>query len=359
VEFITKKGRMIPISPSTLRGILDRVETSDPVSCWLWPGAASKSHSSDPRPRPVAGVDGNNVEVKRLFFQHYHNTATKNLFMGSVCGNPLCVNPYHTEAVSHPYSVHPCESEYCGVIGPHQHFASRWKAPYVPAEPEELFWSKVEKTETCWVWKGKPVNGYGQFVFSDGSRGNRRAGRKTYQAHIYSYLTVIGPYEEHLVLDHTCNNKMCVNPDHLEPVTIQENSRRASCKHGRGEELKNKFWETPNEWQDKFWSRVDKTDNCWTWMDNSKQKYGSFGVSYYDADYYAEKVKLGIPWRDINATTGYTTTAHSVSWFLATGSRVPNGFVLDHTCRNKKCVNPSHLEVVSVQENSRRGRSAK
>lgn len=39
--------------------------------------------------------------------------------------------------------------------------------------------------------------------------------------------------------------------------------------------------------------------------------------------------------------------------------KVPSGYVLDHLCRNKACINVLHLEVVTVAENTRRGKSAK
>lgn len=46
--------------------------------------------------------------------------------------------------------------------------------------------------------------------------------------------------------------------------------------------------------------------------------------------------------------------AHRVAYTLHRGD-IPAGMTLDHLCRNKWCVNPSHLEVVSFSENSRRG----
>jgi hypothetical protein len=38
---------------------------------------------------------------------------------------------------------------------------------------------------------------------------------------------------------------------------------------------------------------------------------------------------------------------------------IPNGLVIDHTCRESACVNPAHLEAVSNAENLRRGRVAR
>lgn len=47
-----------------------------------------------------------------------------------------------------------------------------------------------------------------------------------------------------------------------------------------------------------------------------------------------------------------TYMAHRVAY--AMGSEIPSGMTIDHLCRNKKCCNPAHLEVVTVGENARR-----
>lgn len=87
---------------------------------------------------------------------------------------------------------------------------------------EERFWAYTEKTEDCWIWHGtRDGNGYGQLTMKDGPYRRKMVG-----AHRLSYEINVGPIPEGLVLDHLCRNPGCVNPEHLEPVTFQENIRR-------------------------------------------------------------------------------------------------------------------------------------
>jgi len=46
--------------------------------------------------------------------------------------------------------------------------------------------------------------------------------------------------------------------------------------------------------------------------------------------------------------------AHRVTYELFKGA-IPSGLVIDHLCRNRKCVNPDHLEAVPLKENVLRG----
>ena len=87
---------------------------------------------------------------------------------------------------------------------------------------EDRLWKKVQKTDTCWLWTGSlRRSGYGNVMsWIDG---------KNYcmSAHKYFYLLLVGPVPEGLELDHLCQNRSCVNPKHLEPVTHSENIRRS------------------------------------------------------------------------------------------------------------------------------------
>ena len=95
------------------------------------------------------------------------------------------------------------------------------------------FWSKVQKTDSCWIWTGSKRYGYGFF----GSNYEHR------QAHRFSWELHRGPIPEGLQIDHLCRNPSCVNPEHLEPVTQRENilrgvgataklAKQTHCKNG-------------------------------------------------------------------------------------------------------------------------------
>src|SRR6266550_5237942 len=71
----------------------------------------------------------------------------------------------------------------------------------------ERFWSKVEKTPTCWLWHGATLrDGYGQIKWDS----------KIVRAHRLAYASVHG--WPSLDLDHLCRVRYCGNPDHLEEV---------------------------------------------------------------------------------------------------------------------------------------------
>ena len=90
--------------------------------------------------------------------------------------------------------------------------------PRIGRTEAERFWEKVDKSGDCWLWQaGCFNNGYGQFH----TKRNGKWGPMS--AHRWAFIDAGGTIAKHMQLHHTCNNPRCVNPDHLVPVTAQEN----------------------------------------------------------------------------------------------------------------------------------------
>ena len=74
----------------------------------------------------------------------------------------------------------------------------------------------------CWNWVGRlDKYGYGRTCYK---------GKRGQLAHRVLYTEMIGAIPDGLTLDHLCRNRKCINPSHLEPVTIKENNHKYAYK---------------------------------------------------------------------------------------------------------------------------------
>lgn len=97
----------------------------------------------------------------------------------------------------------------------------------------DRFWSKVDKSGSCWLWTANKVGGnhsripYGQFTLA-GPDGRRIA----VYAHRYAWGLTHGPIPAGLQVLHVhCDNPLCIRPDHLALGTQADNLADASSKN--------------------------------------------------------------------------------------------------------------------------------
>jgi hypothetical protein len=189
--------------------------------------------------------------------------------------------------------------------------------------PVERFWAKVDKSAGpggCWLWTaGKQGAGYGQFFWAGGK----------YLAHRFAYEMAFGPVPEGRQIDHVwargCRHRHCVNPAHLEAVTLEENVRRAQTGHRPYYSPELQQARARRRLTARFWSRAQtgEADECWPWL------------GYIDpqgiARFWWEKA---------------SHPAQRIAFMLGSLEEAPEKFVVENSCTTPRCMNPDHLVAI-------------
>lgn len=149
------------------------------------------------------------------------------------CGNPFISGMLNRKRFCSIQCAQPpyrqncarCKKEFISSPSHKRKFCSRMCHFIDRTKPiKERFWSKVQKTESCWLWIGtKNRYGYGTILH----QGSRRL------AHRLAYELSGNVIPQGMNLLHTCDNPPCINPEHLRVGTQLDNVRDMYEK-GRG-----------------------------------------------------------------------------------------------------------------------------
>lgn len=162
-----------PITESVRRRFeANVVRSKDPAACWGWTGTVSRG-----RARLSAG--NGSISARRVAWAiRFASPPPEKFRLRSTCGNDACCNPDHL------------------FVGTN----------------EMRFWHYVEKTPTCWLWRGTLSNrrDYGQFSVT-----REKHGDQDIPAHRFAYELAYGVSPAELFVCHRCDVPLCVRPDHL------------------------------------------------------------------------------------------------------------------------------------------------
>ena len=208
---------MVALTDSDYARLYTKINKTD--SCWLWTGGKGQ----------LFRVRDKTYKVQRLLWELKHGKLPTNDIVQNTCGTENCVNPDHMHVVKRGH-----------------HWAGKRKLetrnellPLADNQPPKQgrntgrrihklsekqirnFFTKVNKTDTCWLWTGMTTStGRGKLKLYGIEHTAPRV--------IYALHYSLDPGNFYVL--HTCDDPLCVNPEHLRLGTAQDNTNDMVAK---------------------------------------------------------------------------------------------------------------------------------
>lgn len=297
----------------TIDWIFSRSTPEPNSGCWLWDGILTPKgygRSSDGRAR-------RSLQAHRHAWELCFGKIPHGLVIDHLCRVRCCVNPSHLEAVPAYISVRrgqagirakeAAESRRKLKTSPVEAIVHQPRV-IVPSLKEEPLENRCEDTKVkildrcsldshtgCWVWSGSVIanSGYGRIKIN----------QVTYLAHRASWVAHKGYSAGQFCVCHSCDNKLCVNPDHLFIGTHKDNSMDMARKGRHG-----------NKGGDLHTGTKKLTSQDVIEIRSSDESPGALARRFSVGVNHIGTIRRGTQWRGaIAATAGYSTSRNNAA----------------------------------------------
>ena len=255
----TGVGKIGPRRPLNMSGeellewiLENKAHIDSNTGCWIWDGLVQD------KGRPMIVHEGKQHLVYRLSWEIYNEKPfPKGLQAGHTCEHKSpdhrrCFNPHHIKPMTQAENeamkpANQCE-EYKEKQRQHQLTRTNPTMPAGLTHTERVDWllENVYKEDEngCFIYQGQTdINGYGRrnihYKVAEGSQSaaTTKDGKKKVEMHRYIYF-VLNDLDycdppKGMVVHHTCTNRACGNPEHLELVTRSQNHRATRSYHAK------------------------------------------------------------------------------------------------------------------------------
>jgi HNH endonuclease len=266
------------------------------TGCWIWLRAKSKAGYGQ------LYVDGKMAYAHRVYYEGYVADIPPGLVIDHLCGNRGCCNPEHLEPVT--------------------------------------FAENMRRTRRATCKRGHPLSDDSVYVAPDGERQCRECNRLRGRKRTRRWAA---DYREKRNTPSSMDASKTLSRPSLPPIPFG----KCQCGCGADTRIAKKTISAKGivkgqpmrylrghagSWREDGGYAIDPNTGCWIWQ--RSMSYNGYGQLWHE---------------------GRVQRAHRVFYQLHVGP-IPEGYQIDHTCGNRPCVRPDHLEAVTAIENAHRTR---